>query len=64
MHLCDPPSKDPGVTFALARTDLPHLLRARKLRIDDLVSDAGYEVRITKGILKDEALEIFSDVKK
>ena len=52
------------VTFALARTDLPHLLRERKLRIHDLVPDVGFEVQMTQGILKDEALELFADVKK
>ncbi len=57
-------AKIPKVTFALARTDLPHLLRERKLRIEDLAKDAGYQVQITKGILKDEVLELFADVKK
>ena len=57
-------AKIPKVTFALARTDLPHLLRERKLRNDDLATDAGYEVQITKGILKHEVLELFADIKR
>ncbi len=55
-------AKIPTIAFALARTDLPHLLRKRKLRISDLVTDAGYEIRITKGTLKDEVLELFADI--
>lgn len=54
----------PNVTFALARTDLSHLLRERKLHINDLVADAGYEVQITQGILKDEVLKLFAEIKK
>ena len=57
-------AKIPTVIFALARTDLPHLLRERKLRIDDLVADAGYAVRMTNGTLKNEVLELFADIKK
>lgn len=57
-------AKIPKVTYGLARTDLPHLLRERKLRIDDLVADVGYEVHITKGTLKDEVLELFADIKR
>jgi tRNA(Arg) A34 adenosine deaminase TadA len=57
-------AKIPRVTFALARSDLPHLLRERKLRIEDLTSDIGYEVKITKGVLRDEARALFADIKK
>ncbi len=57
-------AKIPRVVFSLSRTDLPQLLRERTLRIDDLARDAGYEVEIEKGILKDTVLELFADVKK
>jgi tRNA(adenine34) deaminase len=57
-------AKIPKIVFALSRTDLPHLLRGRKLRIDDLAADAGYDTQIIKGILKNEALELFADIKK
>lgn len=57
-------AKIPKVTFALARSDLPHLLRERKLRIEDLAADAGYVVDIRKGILKEEVLELFADIRK
>ena len=57
-------AKIPKVAFALTRADLPHLLRERKLRIDDLATDVGYEAQITRGTLKDEALELFADIKK
>jgi tRNA(Arg) A34 adenosine deaminase TadA len=57
-------AKIPKVVFSLARTDLSHLLRERKLRIDDLAADAGYVVEIRKGLLKDEVLELFADIQK
>ncbi len=57
-------AKIPKVIFSLARTDLPHLLRERKLHIDDLAQDVGHEVQIRKGILKDEVLALFSDIRK
>lgn len=57
-------AKIPRVTFALERGDLPHLLRKRTLRIDDLAADAGYDVQMMKGVLKTEALELFADIKK
>jgi tRNA(Arg) A34 adenosine deaminase TadA len=52
------------IVFSLTRSDLSHLLRERKLRIDDLASDAGYRVILTKGVLKEEVLKLFADVKK
>jgi len=57
-------AKIPKITFALSRTDLSHLLRERKLRIDDLAHDIGYEVQIKKGVLKGEAIKLFEDIKK
>lgn len=57
-------AKIPRVIFALARTDLAHLLRERKVRIDDLAADAGYPVEIVRGVLKEEVLELFADIKK
>ncbi len=54
----------PRVVFSLSRTDLPRLLRARKLRIDDLAADVGYKVDIKKGVLKNVVLDLFVDIKK
>lgn len=57
-------AKIPKVIFSLTRADLPHLLRERRFRIDDLAEDVGYKVQITKGILKQEVLKLFADIKK
>lgn len=57
-------AKIPKVTFALSRSDLPHLLRERKIRIEDLAADAGYDPKITRGVLKEEVLELFTDIRK
>ncbi len=57
-------AKIPIIIFALSRTDLPHLLRERKLRIEDLAADAGYNPQIVKGVRKEEVLELFADIEK
>lgn len=57
-------AKIPKVVVALRRADLPNLLRERKLKIEDLIADLGYEVELNSGILKDEVLELFSDIQK
>lgn len=54
----------PEVIIGASRDDLPQLLRPRKIRVDHLASDSGHEIKITRGILKDQVLELFSDVKK
>ncbi len=57
-------AKIPRVVIAISRSDLPHLLRKRKLRIEDLATDIGYEVEIVHGVSKEEALELFKDIRK
>jgi len=52
------------VVFSLKRADLAHILRQRNLNIHHLAADAGYEVEITSGVLKEEALKLFNGVKK
>ncbi len=52
------------VIIGLTRDDLPRLLRARKIQLDDLARDSGYEIKILKGVLKDQILELFKDIKK
>lgn len=57
-------AKIPEVVVGLVREDLPLLLRPRKIRMNDLAEDSGYKIHIRTGILKDEILELFKDVKK
>ncbi len=57
-------AKIPKVVTGVSRSDMPNLLRERKLKIENLVDDAGYPIEIIKGVLKDEILELFSDIKK
>lgn len=52
------------VVIGASRSDLPHLLRERKFRIEDLADDSGYGPEIVRGVLKDKVLELFADVKK
>lgn len=52
------------VVYSLKRDDLSHILRKRKLSILDLIGDAGYNIHITSGILKEETLKLFEGVKK
>ena len=57
-------AKIPRIVIGLARTDLPHLLRERKFRIEHLAEDSGYKPEIVRGVLKEKILELFKDVKK
>jgi tRNA(adenine34) deaminase len=52
------------VVIGVSRDDLPRLLRARKLKIDDLAIDSGHKINITRGILKDKILALFNDISK
>ena len=57
-------AKIPKIVFVLSRNDLPHLLRGRKLRIEDLAADSGYNPQMTNGVLKEKVLELYADIKK
>lgn len=57
-------AKIPHVVVSLVRDDLPNLLRPRKILMKDLANDSGYPIEITAGILKEEVLPLFDDVKK
>lgn len=52
------------VIIGLSRDDLAHLLRPRQIRIDDLAKDSSHEIKISRGMLKNEILELFEDIKK
>lgn len=52
------------VVYSLKRDDLTHILRKRTLSIFDLIDDAGYNINITTGVLKEETLRLFEGVKK
>ena len=56
-------AKIADVRFGLSRSDLS-FLRPRKLSINDLAEDSGYEIKITRGLLKDKVLELFKDIRK
>lgn len=51
------------VVIGASRSDLPHLLRRRKLRIEDLAKDSGYKPTIVHGVLKDEVIAMFDHLK-
>jgi len=53
-----------NIVIGASRDDLSHLLRVRKLRIEDLAEDSGNLISIKRGILKEKVLELFSDIKK
>jgi len=54
----------PQVIIGASRDDLSKLLRPRKLRIEDLATDSGHKIDILRGVLKDNVLELFNDIKK
>jgi tRNA(Arg) A34 adenosine deaminase TadA len=53
-----------NIAIALSRDDLPHLLRTRKIRIENLVEDLNFQVNIIRGIKKLEMLALFEDIGK
>ncbi len=53
-----------NVVISLSRDDLPHLLRTRKIRIDDLSNDLNFQVNIIRGIKKPEMLNLFEGIGK
>jgi len=57
-------AKIPHVIVGLTRDDLPNLLRPRNILMKNLADDSGYEIRIETGVMKDEILELFSDIEK
>jgi tRNA(Arg) A34 adenosine deaminase TadA len=57
-------AKIPRVVIGAARSDLPHLLRERKFRIEHLAEDSGYSLEIVRGILKEKVLGLFAGVRK
>jgi len=52
------------VIIGISRDDLTHLLRPRKLKIDDLALDSAHGIEISRGLLKTEILELFKDIQK
>lgn len=54
----------PQVIIGASREDLSKLLRPRNIRIEDLAQDSGHKISITRGVLKDTIIELFSGIKK
>lgn len=54
----------PTVFIGVSRADVPHVLRPRKLSIEDLAKDSSYEIEIVRGLLKDEILPFFDNLGK
>ncbi len=57
-------AKIPRVVIGAVRTDLPHLLRDRQVRIEHLAEDSGYRPEIVRGVMKEQILALFVDIKK
>jgi tRNA(adenine34) deaminase len=51
------------VVVGLIREDLQDLLRPRNIRMKNLAQDSGFNVNIEMGVLKDQILELFADIK-
>lgn len=51
-------AKIANIIIGLTRDDLPKLLRPRKVRLQTLADDSGYEVKITTGVMKDKILKL------
>lgn len=52
------------IFIGASRDDLAHFFRKREIGIFQLAKDLDYEVQITTGVLKTEAIRLFDGVKK
>lgn len=57
-------AKIPRVVIGASRSDLPHLLRDRKLRIEDVAQDSGYDIEIIRGVCREDVLELFENIEE
>lgn len=46
------------------RNDLSNIMRPRKIGIEALISDSSYQPELTVGVLRKEALDVFSGVER
>ena len=52
------------IVIGASRSDFPHLLRPRKLHIEDLAQDLSYTPEIVRGVLKKSVVALFTDIRK
>ena len=52
------------IVIGASRSDLPHLLRYRRFRIEHLAEDSGYSPEIVRGVLKEAVLGLFAGVRR
>ncbi len=57
-------SNIPRIAYAVSRDDLPHIFRARKIRIAQLAEDWDYTPDVVGGVLSSEALLAFDGLEK
>ena len=46
------------------RSDIAHIARPRKLKVEDLINDLGYKAEVVSGVLREEVIALFKDIKK
>jgi hypothetical protein len=51
------------VIIGVSRDDLTHLLRPRKLKIDDLAADSAHGIKIIECV-ETEVLDLFKEIQK
>jgi tRNA(Arg) A34 adenosine deaminase TadA len=54
----------PIIVIGATRNDLAHFFRKRKVGLKQLAADSSRPVEIITGILKDEAIQLFENVKR
>ncbi|OGE88381.1 MAG: hypothetical protein A3J07_01130 [Candidatus Doudnabacteria bacterium RIFCSPLOWO2_02_FULL_49_13] len=53
----------PKVVIGVSRDDLPNFLRPRRIKIEHLAEDSSYKIEIIRGVLKDQILSLFENIK-
>ena len=57
-------AKIPRIVIGASRSDIQHLVRNRKFRIEHLAEDSGYQPEIVRGVMRAQVLALFTDIKK
>ncbi len=48
------------IVIGSSRADLPQIFRERKIGVDQLLADAGYQPKLVRGVLRNQASQLFA----
>jgi tRNA(adenine34) deaminase len=57
-------AKIPRIVVSLMRDDLPNVFRPREIRLQSLAEDSSYLPEIVTGVMAEQMMELFADIKR